>query len=246
MSAVYRDIKKQRDLGLNLSTRRTRKAQLLDEMEVVVPWRELVALVDMVAPRKSTGRPPFGHETMLRLHFIQQWFGQSDFDMDEALFDVALYRDFAGLSNSSRLPDRVSILRFCHPLEECKLAEQMSVTVNAMLASMGLLRKEGTAIDATPIAAPSSTKNQGGERDPEMHQTQKGNQWYFGMKCHAGVDADSGLVHRVVGMAANVNDVPQAHVLVHGQERTSSPTPAIKRWKNARTHDISVPDGMWP
>lgn len=212
-------MKKQRDLGLNLSTRRTRKAQFLDEMEAVVPWSELVALIEAVAPRRPTGRPPFGHETMLRLHFLQQWFGLSDFAMEEALFDVALYRDFAGLSNNSRLPDRVSILRFRHLLEEHRLAEQMFATVNTTLAAKGLLLKEGTAIDATLIAAPSSTKNQGGERDPEMHQTKKGSQWYFGMKCHAGVDADSGLVHSVVGTAANVNDVTQAHALVHGHER---------------------------
>ena len=212
-------MKKQRDLGLNLSTRRTRKAQFLDEMEAVVPWRELVALIEAAAPRKPTGRPPFGHETMLRLHFIQQWFGLSDFAMEEALFDVALYREFAGLSNSSRLPDRVSILRFRHLLEEHKLAEQIFATVNATLAAKGLLLKEGTAIDATLIAAPSSTKNQGGERDPEMHQTKKGNQWYFGMKLHIGADTDSGLTHSVVGTAANVNDVTQAHALVHGEER---------------------------
>lgn len=212
-------MKKQRDLGLELNTRRTRKAQLLDEMEAVVPWRELVALIDAVAPRKATGRPPFGNETMLRLHFVQQWFGLSDFAMEEALLDTPLYRDFAGLSGSRRLPDRVSILRFRHLLEEHKLAEQMFAAVNASLAAKGLLLKEGTAIDATIIAAPTSTKNKDRARDPEMHQTQKGNQWHHGMKLHIGSDADSGLVHSLVGTAANVHDVTQAHALVHGQER---------------------------
>jgi IS5 family transposase len=210
---------KQTDLGLDFSNRRTRKRAFLDEMERAVPWRDLVALVFTHAPVKSTGRPPFSAESMLRIHFLQQWFGLSDVAMEDALFDVPLYRQFAGLVGMSRLPDRVSILRFRHLLEEHKLAEQFLQTVNQHLTDAGLLLKEGTAIDATLIAAPSSTKNKDGERDPEMHQTKKGNQWYFGMKAHIGVDADSGLVHTVVGTAANVNDVTQAHALVHGEEK---------------------------
>uniref|UniRef100_UPI00258B18D8 IS5 family transposase n=1 Tax=Thiomonas sp. TaxID=2047785 RepID=UPI00258B18D8 len=142
----------------------------------------------------------------------------SDVAMEEALFDVPLYRQFAGLGGMNRLPDRVSILRFRHLLERHDLAPQMLQTVNATLAAQGLLLKEGTAIDATLIAAPSSTKNSTGTRDPEMHQTKKGNPWHFGMKAHIGVDADSGLVHTVVGTPANVNDVTQAHALVHGEE----------------------------
>ncbi|PRD67685.1 IS5/IS1182 family transposase [Malikia spinosa] len=209
---------KQQDLGLNLSKRRTRKAVFLDEMNLVVPWSELLALIAQHAPRAKTGRPPFELETMLRIHFIQQWFGLSDLAMEEALFETALYREFAGLSSVERIPDRVSILRFRHLLEEHQLAEQILATVNATLADKGLLLREGTVVDATLIAAPSSTKNQGGQRDPEMHQTKKGNQWHFGMKCHIGVDADSGLVHTVVGTAANVNDVTQAGALVHGEE----------------------------
>jgi IS5 family transposase len=155
---------------------------------------------------------------MLRIHFLQQWFGLSDLAMEEALFETTLYREFAGLSSVERIPDRVSILRFRHLLEEHQLAPQMLAVVNATLADKGLMLKQGTVVDATLIAAPSSTKNQGGERDPEMHQTKKGNQWHFGMKCHIGVDADSGLVHTVVGTAANVNDVTQASALVHGEE----------------------------
>lgn len=209
---------KQQDLGLNLSTRRTRKATFLDEMELVVPWGELVSLVHAAAPAKKTGRPPFEHETMLRLHLLQQWFGLSDMAMEEALFDVPLYRQFAGLTNSERLPDRVTILRFRHLLEAHKVAEQILATVNASLTDKGLLLKQGSAIDATLIAAPSSTKNQDKERDPEMHQTKKGNQWHFGMKAHIGVDADSGLVHTVVTTAANEHDITQAHKLLHGEE----------------------------
>jgi transposase, IS5 family len=149
---------------------------------------------------------------------MQQWFGLSDLGMEEALFDVPLYRQFAGLTNSERLPDRVTILRFRHLLEAHQMAEQILATVNATLTEKGLLLKQGTAIDATLIAAPSSTKNDSGERDPEMHQTKKGNQWHFGMKAHVGVDADSGLVHTVVTTAANEHDITQAHKLLHGEE----------------------------
>ncbi len=208
----------QQELGLNLSTRRTRKAVFLDEMNLVVPWTELLSLIAPHAPRAKTGRPPFELVTMLRIHFLQQWFGLSDLAMEEALFETALYREFAGLSSVERIPDRVSILRFRHLLEEHQLAPQILAVVNATLADKGLMLKQGTVVDATLIAAPSSTKNQGGERDPEMHQTKKGNQWHFGMKAHIGVDADSGLVHTVVGTAANVNDVTQASALVHGEE----------------------------
>lgn len=208
----------QQELGLNLSTRRTRKAVFLDEMNLVVPWTELLSLIAPHAPRAKTGRPPFEQVTMLRIHFLQQWFGLSDLAMEEALFETALYREFAGLSSVERIPDRVSILRFRHLLEEHQLAPKILAVVNATLADKGLMLKQGTVVDASLIAAPSSTKNQDGERDPEMHQTKKGNQWHFGMKAHIGVDADSGLVHTVVGTAANVNDVTQASALVHGEE----------------------------
>jgi transposase, IS5 family len=209
---------KQQDLGLNLNKRRTGKALFLDEMNLVVPWAELLSLIAPHAPRAKTGRPPFEQETMLRIHFVQQWFDLSDLTMEEVLFETALYREFVGLSSVERIPDRVSILRFRHLLEEHQLAEQILATVNATLANKGLMLREGTVMDVTLIAAPSSTKNQDGQRDPEMHQTKKGNQCHFGMKCHIGVDADSGLVHTVVGTAANVNDVTQAGALVHGEE----------------------------
>lgn len=209
---------KQQALDLNLCTRRTRKMELLELMEGVVPWREFVSQLTAVAPPKATGRPPFALETMLRLHLLQQLFGLSDFAMEEALFDTPLYRTFAGLGNTDRLPDRVSILRFRHLMEGHDLAKQFFETVNDMLRAKGLMLQSGTVVDATIIAAPSSTKNSTGKRDPEMHQTKKGNQWHHGMKAHIGADADSGLVHAVVGTAANVNDVTQAHALVHGQE----------------------------
>lgn len=157
---------KQQDLGLNLSKRRTRKAVFPDEMNLLVPWPELLALIAPQAPRAKTGRPPFELETMLRIHFVQQWFCLPDLAVAEALFETALYREFVGLSSAERIPDRVSILRFRHLLEEHQLADQILVTV---LTYKGLMLREGTVVDASLIAAPSSTKNQDGERDPEMH-----------------------------------------------------------------------------
>ena len=208
----------QTDLGLNLSTKRTRKREFLDEMQTVVPWAQLVGLIAPYAPEGKTGRPPFALESVLRVHFMQQWFTLSDPAMEEALHDVPLFRQFANLSWDNRLPDESTILRFRHLLERHKLAEQILGTVNDLLKDKGLMLKAGTVVDATLIAAPSSTKNATGERDPEMHQTKKGNQWYFGMKAHIGVDADSGLVHTVRGTPANVNDVVQGNRLLHRNE----------------------------
>ena len=207
--------------GFERKTKRTRKREFLDEMNLVVPWRELVSLIAPHAPTPGAkgGRPPFAVETMLRIHFVQQWFNLSDPAMEEALYDTPMFREFVGLdAGEDNLPDESTILRFRHLLEAHDLSLQILATVNATLAAKGLLLKSGTVVDATLIAAPSSTKNSSGERDPEMHQTKKGNQWHFGMKAHIGVDADSGLVHTVVGTAANVNDVTQAHALVHGAE----------------------------
>jgi IS5 family transposase len=206
-------------LGLDLSTRRTRKREFLDEMRRVVPWSRLIALIEPHYPKGKTGRPPFPVATMLQIHFMQQWFGLSDPAMEEALYDVPLYREFAGLDEGmTRLPDESTILRFRHLLETHGLAVQMLTLVNEILSEKGLMLKTGSAVDATLISAPSSTKNGSGTRDPEMHQTKKGNQWYFGMKAHVGVDAESGLVHTVIGTAANVHDINAAEALLHGQE----------------------------
>ena len=208
--------------GFELVTKRTRKRVFLDEMSLVVPWRELVGLIQPFAPMGTGakgGRPTFALETMLRIHFLQQWFGLSDPAMEEALHDTPLYCEFARLdAGMARMPDETTILRFRHLLEEHNLSIQLLATINATLIAKGLMLKTGTVVDATLIAAPSSTKNSTGERDPEMHQTKKGNQWHFGMKAHIGVDADSGLVHTVIGTAANVNDVTQGHGLLHGEE----------------------------
>lgn len=205
--------------GFEKSTKRTRKRAFLAEMDRVVPWAALEALLAPYYSKGKTGRPPFGLVTMLRIHFMQQWFGLSDPAMEEALHDVPLYCDFAELdAGATRLPDETTILRFRRLLETHDLAAQVLATVNAQLIDRGLMLKTGTVVDATLLAAPSSTKNEKKERDPEMHQAKKGNQWHFGMKAHIGVDAESGLVHTVIGTAANVNDVTQAHGLLHGGE----------------------------
>ena len=211
---------KQANLGLELTTKKTRKREFLEEMDRVVPWGELVALIEPYSPRAKTGRPPFAIQTMLRIHFMQQWFGLSDPAMEEALFDVPMYREFAQLPDGLvRLPDESTILRFRHLLEKHGLAAQMFAAVNATLGAKGLMLKTGSVVDATLIAAPSSTKNSTGTRDPDMHQTKKGNNWYFGMKAHIAVDAHSGLVHHQVCTPANVHDLSVVEQLLHGKEK---------------------------
>lgn len=189
-------------------------------MEKVVPWADLVALVSPYLPDGKRGRPPFSPETMLRIHFMQQWFALSDPAMEEALHDMPVFREFAGLEGwDERLPDESTILRFRHVLEKHKLAAHILRTFNDLLSAKGVMLKSGTVVDATLIAAPSSTKNSSGERDPEMKQSRKGQQWYFGMKCHIGVDIESGLVHTVKGTSGAVNDVIEANSLVRSSDR---------------------------
>lgn len=203
---------------LNLTTKKTRKQVFLEQMEQVVPWAELVEVITPYYPEGKKGRPPFSLETMLRVHFMQQWFSLSDPGMEEAFFDTPLYREFAQLEELSRLPDESTILRFRHRLEKHKLADKILATVNDLLSAQGLLLKAGTVVDATLIPAPSSTKNKDHARDPAMHSSQKGQQMYFGMKAHIGADADSGLVHTVRGTSGNVHDVVEGNSLLHGEE----------------------------
>ena len=209
---------KQASFDMILSTRKTRKCEFLEQMDLVVPWKALVEMITPFYPEGRTGRPPFSLEAMLRTHFMQQWFTLSDLAMEEAFFDTPIYREFAQLDAFGRLPDESTILRFRHRLEKHKLAEQILAVVNELLVQKGLLLKAGTAVDATIIAAPSSTKNKDKKRDPEMHSSKKGNQWHFGMKAHIGVDSESGLVHTVRGTAAHVSDVTEGNSLLHGQE----------------------------
>src|SRR3982751_358157 len=197
----------------------TRRERFLGEMEKVVPWTRLVALVEPHYPAGKRGRPPIGLERMLRIYFLQQWYGLADEALEDALYDSQALRGFAGIDLSvATVPDATTVLNFRHWLEEHDLTRALFDEIGAMLEGPGLLIRQGTIVDATIIAAPPSTKNKSKARDPEMHQTKKGNQWHFGMKAHIGVDVASGVVHTVVGTAANEADINQTAALLHGQE----------------------------
>jgi transposase, IS5 family len=201
--------------------RQTRRDKFLGEMNRVVPWSALVALIEPHYGSVSVrpGRPAIGALRMLRMYFLQQWYSLSDEGLEDAIYDSQAMRDFVGVDLSrERVPDATTLLKFRRKLEEKKLTEAILQTVNEHLSQQGLLMREGTMVDATIIAAPSSTKNKDNARDPEMHQTKKGNQWHFGMKAHTGVDADSGFVHSVHATAANESDVAHTHELLHGKE----------------------------
>ena len=205
-----------------LKKKRTRREQFLEEMERIVPWARLEAAIAPSYPRSGrVGRPPIGVPKMLRMYCLQQWYGLADEALEDALYDSQSMRDFVGIDLSREsVPDATTLLKFRRLLLANDLTKTLFDEINAHLAEKGLLMRAGTIVDATIIAAPSSTKNAKGERDPDMHQTKKGNQWHFGMKAHIGVDAESGLVHTVIGTAANVNDMTQAGALLHGQEES--------------------------
>lgn len=209
------------DYEQTTAKKRTRRERFLAEMEVVVPWKALIGLIEPHYPKTSSkgGRPPYPLRTMLRIYLMQQWYDLSDPGMEDALIEVPTMRRFAGIDLiSDRIPDETTILAFRHLLEKHDLGDQVFEAVKAHLKANGMAMKQGTIIDATLIAAPSSTKNQKGERDPEIHQTKKGNQWYCGMKVHIGVDKDTGLIHSVETTAANVHDLTPAAELLHGEE----------------------------
>ena len=200
----------------------TRRERCLGEMEQVVPWAALLAVLaphDFPGAEGRRGRPPIGLERMLRMYFLQQWFGLSDEGLEDAIYDSQALRGFLGLDlGREAVPDATTLLGFRHLLEAQGLTERIFQTVNAGLRARGLMLAKGTVTDATIIAAPPSTKNRDKARDPEMHQTKKGNQWHFGMKAHIGADADSGLVHSLTCTAANVADVNETEHLLHGAE----------------------------
>ena len=199
--------------------KQTRREIFLAEMEQVVPWQQLLGLVAPHYPVSGRpGRQPYALATMLRIHLLQQWYALSDPAMEEALHEIPTLRRFAQLGGLDNVPDETTILNFRRLLETHGLAARMLEAVNAHLARKGQSLRSGTIVDATLIAAPSSTKNADHARDPEMRQTKKGNQWYFGMKAHIGVDEFSGLVHHVHCTAANVADVTVTHALLHGKE----------------------------
>lgn len=203
-----------------MKKKRTRREKFLGEMERIVPWSRLVAVIEPLYPKSGrVGRQPIGVPKMLRMYCLQQWYGLADEALEDALYDSQALRDFVGIDLSREsVPDATTLLKFRRLLNDNDLTRSLFDEINAHLAEQGLLMRAGTIVDATIIAAPSSTKNAEGTRDPEMHQTKKGNQWHFGMKAHIGVDAESGLVHTVVGTAANVGDVTQAGALLHGEE----------------------------
>ena len=200
--------------------KRTRREVFLAEMDQVIPWGSLLRLIEPFYPTAGRGRPPYPLETMLRVHLLQNWYTLSDPAMEEALYDSAAMRGFAKLSLNGAIPDETTILNFRRLIEVNELASEILSRVNAYLTRHQRMFKQGTIVDATIIPAPSSTKNAEGERDPEMHQTKKGNQWHFGLKAHIGVDSRSGLVHTVVTTAANEADIEVVGELLPGKEST--------------------------
>ena len=211
------------DYEQSTARKRTKRERFLAQMEAVVPWKALIVLdlIEFCYPKTGSkgGCPPYPLEIMLRIHLMQQWYDLSDPAMEDALIEVPTMRRFAGIDLiSERIPDETTILAFRHLLEKHDLGKQIFETVKGHLKDQGMAMKQGTIIDATLIAAPSSTKNKKGERDPEMHQTCKGKQWYFGMKVHIGVDKDNGLIHSIETTAANVHDLTPAAELLHGEE----------------------------
>ena len=208
------------ELEYSLKKKQTRRDRFLAEIEAVTPWVALEkAIVPFCPSSGGRGRLPIGLTRMLRMYVAQQCFGLSDEGIEDALYDSQAIRHFVGIDLSREsAPDATTLLNFRHLLERHQLTASIFNTINAHLAEKGLLLREGTIIDATLIAAPPSTKNKDGKRDPEMHQSKKGKQWYFGMKAHIGVDTQSGLVHTVIGTAGNVSDITQAQALLHGDE----------------------------
>ncbi len=206
--------------GFEKHSKKTRKERFLDEMDKVIPWEDLSAALAPYYPNpQGAGRRPIGLERMLRIYFMQHWYSLSDPGMEEALYDSRAMRAFAGIDlGNEAAPDESTILQFRHLMEARDFGAELLRLVNVHLDEKGLKVARGTIVDATIINAPSSTKNQDGKRDPEMHQTKKGNQWYFGLKAHIGVDSDSKLIHSSAVTAANVHDSQVLADLLHGDE----------------------------
>ena len=208
------------DLEYQGKKRKTRRELFLERMDGLIPWQSLEDRIRPFYPKSGRGRHPYPLPVMLRTHCVQKqlFYNLSDPGMEDLLYESDPVRRFVGLRLTGPLPDETTILNFRHLLERHELGPALLEEINAHLESQGLRLREGTIVDAGIIEAPSSTKNRSGERDPEMHQTKKGNQWHFGMKAHIGVDADSGIVHRMSTTAANAHDVTEAHNLLHGGE----------------------------
>lgn len=198
--------------------RKTRREKFLERMESLIPWKRLEKRVRKHYPKAGKGRHPYPLTVMLRIHCVQLFYNLSDPAMEDMLYEIESVRRFVGVRLSGRIPDETTILNFRHLLEKHSLGTKLFQEINRHLDSQGLILKEGTIIDASIIAAPTSTKNKDGARDPEMHQVKKGNEWHFGMKMHIGVDEELGLVHSVTGTSANVHDITEAEKLLHGEE----------------------------
>ncbi|HHQ4642760.1 TPA: IS5 family transposase [Aeromonas veronii] len=206
------------DSEFNGKRSKTRKELFLARMEALLPWAIMLEVIEPVYPKAGNGRRPYPLDTMLRIHCMQQWYSLSDGAMEDALYEITSMRLFAKLSLDQAIPDRTTIMNFRHLLEQHRLALQLFDAVNQWFFDAGIMMKKGTLVDATLIEAPCSTKNKRGERDGEMHQTKKRNQWYFGMKAHIGVDAKSGLTHSLETTVANEHDLNQVGNLLHGEE----------------------------
>lgn len=203
------------DMEYKNRKRITKREAFLDVMEQIIPWDRWIALIEPHYPKGHRGRPPKGIEKMLRMYLLQLWFHLSDEGVEDAVYDSYAMRKFMGLNFlDEQVPDATTLLKFRHLLEKEQIGQQMLDAINQLLEENGYLMRGGTIVDATLLAAPSSTKNETGERDPEMHQTKKGNQWHFGMKFHIGVDAQSGLVHSTHATAANVHDLDPVRQLI--------------------------------
>lgn len=203
------------DCEYNQRKKKTRREEFLDAMDAIIPWAAWIAMILPFYPSGKRGRPVKGIETMLRMYLMQIWFNLSDVAIEDAIYDSYAMRAFMRIDfTQEQVPDATTLLKFRHLLEKHHIGEKIFADVKCRLDERGLIMHGGTIVDATIINAPSSTKNKEGKRDPEMHQTKKGNQWYHGMKIHAGVDAGSGYVHTITATAANIHDIQEASKLI--------------------------------
>jgi IS5 family transposase len=208
------------DIEFEGKKKTTRREHFLEKMEAMIPWQKWIGVIEGVYPKGERGRPPMGAEKMLRMYLLQIWFSLSDEVVEDSLYDIQSMRRFVGINLATEsVPDATTLLKFRRLLEEHEIAKQLFEELKSELKKSGKMMKEGTIVDATIIEAPSSTKNKSKERDPEMHQTKKGNQWFFGMKVHIGTDVESGLIHSVEATPANVHDIDVAEKLLHGEEK---------------------------
>ena len=207
------------DIEYSKRKKKTRREEFLDTMNRMIPWDHWIDLIKPYYPSGKRGRPTRGIETMLRMYLMQNWFNLSDAGLEDAIYDSYAMRSFMNIDfYKEQVPDATTLLKFRHLLEEHHIGEQIFADVNSRLEECGLIMHGGNIVDATIVSAPSSTKNKEGKRDPEMHQTKKGNQWYHGMKIHAGVDAGSGYVHTITATSANVHDIDEAAKLIRDDD----------------------------